>query len=198
MRLPDSYIAKIKGRGCVSYIKGLLVRVPIFLKADFCRRWARMKGATIGEGSVISWKIARICNSNLVVGDDCVIDADHLDLRCKIIIGNHVIINKGVNIIRMSHYIDDNHYFTTRSYPNLIIDNYSWLSTGAKVLPQVTHIAVGTVVGAYSVLVKNTEKMGVYGGNPGKLLKHHSTLHDEILVCSLQGCDLLYYLKAMK
>lgn len=198
MKLSNSYIMKIKSRGRVPYIKGLLARVPLFLKATFCCKWAMMRGATIGSGSVISWKIARSCNNNLVVGEDSVVDANHLDLRCKIVIGNHVIINKGVSIIRVSHFIDDDHCFTTRPYPDLHIDDYSWLSTGAKVLPQVTHIAEGTVIGAYSVIAKNTEKMGVYGGNPGKLLKYHNSLHDEILVCSLSGYDLLYYIKARK
>lgn len=47
-----------------------------------------------------------MANSNLIIGDDCAIDAKSLDLRGKIIIGNHVIINSDVEIIRVSHHID--------------------------------------------------------------------------------------------
>lgn len=46
-----------------------------------------MKGAKIGEGTVLSWNIAKIASSNLVVGDDCIINAKYLDLREKLQFG---------------------------------------------------------------------------------------------------------------
>ena len=155
-----------------------------------------MHGAKIGEGTVLSWHIAKHANVNLTVGDDTIIDAENLDLRGKITIGNHVIINREVNIIRVSHNIDNDHVFTTRPYPELVIEDYCWLATGTKVLPQVTKIARGCVAGAYSVIVKNTEEMGVYGGNPALMLKKHNTVFDELVVCSLQGRDFLFYWEA--
>ena len=196
MNIPQSYIQKIRQRSWRQYLKGLFIRLLFYMRSFFCRRWAIMKGAKIGEGTVLSWNIARMASSNLVVGDDCIINARYLDLREKITIRDRVIINRDVEIIRVSHYIDDDHLFTTRPYPELIIEEYSWLSTGVKVLPRVTKISRGTICGAYSVIVKNTEEMGVYGGNPAKLLKTHNTVFDELIVCSLQGCDFPYYRKA--
>ena len=152
-----------------------------------------MKGAQIGEGTVLSWNVVKMANGNLIVGEDCAIDAEQLDLRAKIIIGNHVIINRGVCILRVSHFINDNHQFTTRLYPELVIEDYCWLATGTKVLPQVTQISKGSCCGAFSVIVKNTEEMGVYGGNPAHLLKKHNTVFDELVVCSLMGADFPYY-----
>ena len=198
MIIPDEYIKKVKSRSTFAYFKGLVARLPLYLKSTFIRRYAITKGATIGKGTVISWNIAKSANSNLIIGEDCAIDAGYIDCRSKVIIGDHVIINKGVEIIRVSHYIDENRTFETRYYPDLHIGDYCWVSSGAKILPQVTAIAKGTICGAFSVIVKNTDENGVYGGNPGKMLKKRTSLHDQVIVASLQGCDLPYYIKARK
>lgn len=198
MQIPNSYITKIKERTLWRYYKGLLARIPKYLRMEFCRKYAIYKGAKVGKGTVISWNIAKIATRNLIIGEDCAIDADYIDCRSKVIIGDHVIINKGVEIIRVSHYIDENRTFETRYYPDLHIGDYCWVSSGAKVLPQVADIAKGTICGAFSVIVKNTEENGVYGGNPGKMLKKRTSLHDQVIVASLQGCDLPYYIKARK
>lgn len=198
MVIPDEYINKIKSRSAFAYFKGLIARLPLYIKSAFIRRYAIYRGASIGKGSVISWHIAKSANSNLIIGEDCAIDADNIDSRSKVVIGNHVIINKGVEIIRVSHYVDDNRTFETRYYPDLYIGDYCWISSGAKILPQVTDIAKGSICGAFAVIVKNTEENGVYGGNPGKMLKKRTSLHDQVIVASLQGCDLPYYIKARK
>lgn len=196
MNIPKNYVKKMKSRNLPHFLLGMIPRIKNYLLAYACRKVAILRGASIGKDTVITWKLAWKANRNLTIGDDCAIAADYLDLRDKITIGNHVIINKGVEIIRLSHIIDNDNYFTTVFYPELVIEDYCWLATGTKVLPQVTRIAKGSVCGAYSVIVKNTEEMGVYGGNPAKLLKNHNSLFDNIPICSLQGCDLRYYLVA--
>lgn len=142
--------------------------------------------------------MAKKANENLIIGTDTIIETDNLDLRSKIVVGDHVIINKDVVVIRVSHYIDDNTLFQTRYYPDLIIEDYSWIATGAKILPQVDRIEYASVCGAYSVIVKNTQKMGVYGGNPAIKIKEHNTSFCDLVVCSLVGGDLRYYTKARK
>lgn len=196
MNLPLVYVDKIKQRSTKSFMIGAIARLPKYIFAAIKCNYARLKGATIGQGTVISWKIAKSANSNLVVGDDCHIDAEYMDLRSRIVIGNHVIINKGVQIIRLSHYINDDTVFTTRYYPPLEIHDYSWLATGCKVLPQVNDIATGTVCGAFSVISRNTDSMGVYSGNPATRIKNHNTVFQDTLICSFSGCDFPYYIKA--
>jgi len=111
-------------------------------------------------------------------------------------ISDFVIINKGVSIIRVGHYIDDCPTFATRYYPDLKIESYSWLCTGCRILPSVETIREGTVVGAYSVLTKDTEQMGVYAGSPAILRKRHNTKFEDLVVPSLMGGDFVYYIKA--
>lgn len=196
MDIPQIYIDKIQGRPKLRYLLGLAVRVPLFIKNELSRMIAKQRGAQIGEASHISLRLALRANSNLIVGKDCCIDAQYLDLRGKIVIGNHVIINSGVEIIRDSHYVDERCDFATRSYGILKIEDYSWLATSAKVLPQVTLIDKGTICGAYSVLSKNTSENSVFVGNPAFMVRQHTSVHSDILVCSLSGRDLRYYLKA--
>ena len=106
------------------------------------------------------------------------------------------IINKKVCIIRLSHYINDNNIFSTRYFEPLIIESYCWLATGCKILPSVNLIEEGAIIGAYSVVVKNVSSMDVVSGNPAKILRKHNSLFNELVVCSLQGGDLMYYINS--
>lgn len=196
LEIPIPYISKIQNRSSSRYAKGLIARLIKYLKYSFVRWYAIRKGASIGKNSIIPWKLAKKANKNLIVGIDSIIETDNFDLRAAIIIGDHVIINKDVTILRLSHCINGNTLFDTLYYSDLIIEDYSWIATGAKILPQVNSIEYGTVCGAFSVITRNTERMGVYGGNPAKRLKDHNTVFSDLVVCSLVGGDLMYYVKA--
>lgn len=196
LRIPPVYRDRVLERGRAKYVLGLLSRIFIYFRYEIIRGYARFRGARIGKNSIISWRLALRANPKLTVGEDSVIEADDLDLRGEIIIADHVIINREVSIIRVSHRIDDDTRYGTRYYPPLKIESYSWLATGCKILPSVTEIASGTVVGAYSVLAKNTRSNGVYAGNPAILKRLHNTIFNDLVVCSLMGGDLKYYLQA--
>lgn len=155
------------------------------------------EGLILGEIVLyITWKLACRANKNLVIGNDCIVESWNIDLRSKVEICDNVIINRDVVIIRVSHYIDNDKSFTTRFYPDLKIEMYCWLCTGCIILPSVNTIAEGSVVGAYSVLTKSTIPMGVYAGNPAILKRLHNTNFEDLVVSSLMGGDLFYYVKA--
>lgn len=197
MNIPQYYIDSVKSRSIYRFLGGVITRIPNYLQAALKRNIARMRGATIGDNSLLSWKLALNANKNLIVGANSIIDTDKIDLRgSKVIINDNVIINKKCEIIRVSHYIDDNHSYTTRQFDDLIIDSYSWVATGSVILPQVSLLDKGTVTGAFSVLTKNTQENGIYAGNPAKFKRLHNTKFDQLVTCSLQGCDLMFYIKA--
>lgn len=196
LQIPTAYRDRVLERGRAKYLLGLLSRISIYLRHEIIRSCARMRGARIGRNSILTWKLALRANANLTVGEDTIIETADLDLRDEIIIADHVIINRDVSILRVSHYIDDDTRYGTRYYPPLKIESYSWLATGCKILPSVTEIASGTVVGAYSILAGNTRSNGVYTGNPAVLKRSHNTVFNNLVVCSLQGGDLRYYLQA--
>lgn len=197
MILPQTYIDRIKGRSLAHKIIGLVPRLFLFVKFSLYRNIARMRGAKIGHDTVLSFHTAFCANKNLVIGDDCAVFAKHLDLRARIIIADHVIINKDVTILRLSHSLETPGYETIH-YPDLEIGSHVWLATGAKVLPQVTKIDDGAVCAAYSVISKNCSSDMVYAGNPARIVKERGERHLELVVCSLNGGDMRYYIKAIR
>ena len=190
------YQSRIKSRSTFRFLVGLLARIYIYLKFFINRKIASLRGAKIGDSSIIPFALALKANRNLVVGNDCIIETSKIDLRAPVRIEDHCIINKDVHIVRLSHYIDDNTLFTTKMYPQLMIRSYSWLATGCKILPSCHNIAKGSVIGAFSVVVKNTEDSGVYSGFPANKIRNHNTLFEDLIVCSLMGGDLKFYLRA--
>lgn len=194
--IPEQYKYNIQKRGKLKFLIGLISRLRIYFKFYLIRKIAILRGAKIGKNVNMPLKLALRANPNLIIGNDCIIETSDLDLRDKIIIKDHVIINKKVCIIRLSHYINDNNIFSTRYFEPLIIESYCWLATGCKILPSVNLIEEGAIIGAYSVVVKNVSSMDVVSGNPAKILRKHNSLFNELVVCSLQGGDLMYYINS--
>lgn len=99
------YEKNVQDRNLLHYLIGLIVRWKQNFKYARARRIARKRGATIGEGVIMSLKLAKKANSNLSVGNHTSIQTDQLDMRSPITIGNHVIIGKDTEIITTSHNI---------------------------------------------------------------------------------------------
>lgn len=192
MEIPQNYIDNVKHRSVIRYFVGLTIRFLHYLKFASFRQIARFRGAKIGRDVIIPFSLARRANENLIIDDDSSLEKCDLDLRSKIIIGKKCIINKKVKILRVSHYIDNNTQFSTRYYPPLIISDYSWLCTGCNILPSVTHIGKGSVISAFSTLVKDTSEMDIVGAN-GSVIRKHTSLYTDLVVCSLRGGDFRYY-----
>lgn len=191
--MPSDYAKKIKERNIIRYIVGFIIRFKKHLINTLICSYARFNGAKIGLNVVLPFSLARKANCNLVVGNDVVIETSNIDLRSKVIIRDHCIINKGVCIIRVSHYIDNSPNYQTKYYDDLEICSYSWLATSCVILPSVSKIEQGTVVGAFAVLVRSTSENGVYSGNPAREYRKHNGMFDKLVVCSLKGGDYNYY-----
>jgi virginiamycin A acetyltransferase len=58
----------------------------------------------------------------------------------------------------------------TRS--KLLIENDVWVGHGAIILPSVTRIENGAIIGAGSVVTKNVPPYAVVAGNPAKIIKY--------------------------
>ncbi len=159
--LPISYIRDIQSRNTVRYFVGLVPRIRNYLLFSFVRHWAIYRGAIVGENSIIPWKLAKKANSNLIVGNNVIIETDDIDLRSKVIIKDNVIINKGVSIIRVSHYIDDNTIYATKYYQTLVIESYVWLATGCTIMPSCTLVGYGAIGGGE---ISDCEGLHKYGG----------------------------------
>lgn len=185
------YEKNIQDRSQLRYLIGLIVRWKQNFKYARARKMARKRGATVGEGVIMSLKLAKRANSNLSIGSHTSIQTDKLDMRSPITIGSHVIIGSGTEIITTSHNIDSPDW-EHKNY-GIEIEDYVWIPTNILILPSCRKIGYGAVIGSGSVVVKNVEPMSVMSGNPAKELKKRKCVHSALIVESLLGGDYEVY-----
>lgn len=190
------YQKKVQDRSQIHYLIGLIIRWKQNFKYARARRIARKRGATIGEGVVMTLKLAKRANSNLSVGNHTSIQTDKLDMRSPVTIGSYVIIGSGTEIITTSHNIDSPEW-EHKNY-GIEIEDYAWIPTNILILPSCRKIGYGAVVGSGSVVVKNIEPMSVVSGNPAKEFKKRGCVHSSLIVESLLGGDYEVYRKTWK
>lgn len=185
------YERNVLDRSTIHYYVGLIARWKQHFKYARAVRIARKRGATIGEGVIMSLSLARHANSNLIIGNHVSIQTDQIDLRSPVKIGNHVIIGVGTNIITTSHNIDSPDW-ELKNY-GIEIDDYVWLPTDVLILPSCRKIGYGAVVSSGSVVVRDVESMSVVSGNPATEFKKRKCVHKDLVVESLLGGDYEVY-----
>jgi maltose O-acetyltransferase len=87
-------------------------------------------------------------------------------------IGNSVLIGSNVTISSGKHPIDGiKPVFSRQSIPSkIIIEDDVWIGAGAVIMPGIT-LAKGSVIGANSVVTKDTIPYSINAGTPAKLLR---------------------------
>lgn len=191
----SNYIKKIQSRTFLKFLIGILPRFYNHLCAEINRKIAHVNGASIGKNSYVTLSLAFKSNKNLVVGNSTIIETSHLDLRNKITIGNHVILNKNVTIIRASHNVDSKDFETISN--TLFINDFVWIATNSAILPSCKEIAKGVVIGAFSVVTKSIlDEKVIVAGNPANLIRKRENVYSNLVVESLQGRDFTTYLKS--
>lgn len=190
------YEISVQDRGWIRYVLGGLVRWRQNLKYAYIRKVARKNGAVLGDGVVMPLSLAKRANGNLIIGNHVCINTDNFSsFRYPIRIGDNVIIGNGVKFVMGTHDIDSPDWEHCRPNEGLVIEDYVWLCPDSVILPSVKKVAYGTVVGANAVLTKDTNEMGVYGGNPAKELRVRKCVHSKLVVESLQGGDFKAYVR---
>ena len=131
-----------------------------------------LKGAEVGDLSVIGAVELNGKASNLKMGRECVLGSRvHLALHDRILLGNHVVINDGCVLLTASHDVNDPEWKHVKA--PIIMGDYAWIATNAIILPGVT-VGYGAVVGAGAVVTKNIPAFSVVAGNPARILKQRA------------------------
>lgn len=190
------YEKNVRERTLIKYLKGLYPRYKQYLKSEMVVRKARKNGAQIGNNVSMSYSLAKKANSNLIIGNNCSIQTDKIDLRAKVLIGNNVIIGSEVEILTNSHNVDSVDW-EHKTY-GIQIEDYAWIATRVFVLPSCRKISYGTVCAAGAVVVKDTEEMDIVSGNPAKFMRKRKVVHSDLCVESLLGNDFKAYIQAYK
>ncbi|MHA4894181.1 acyltransferase [Pedobacter sp. PWIIR3] len=148
----------------ITWAKRFLL-LPSLFERSFRKHRLINKGASIhflaeiGEVQVDGHK------SNLEIGCESFLGRVKIALHDKVMIGQRVCINDGVEILTASHDIFDPEWKHTRGA--VIIEDYAWIGTGAMILPGVT-VGRGAVVGARAVVSRSVEAYAVVVGVPAR------------------------------
>lgn len=186
-----AYEKIIISRSYIGYLKGLIARWKIYRYYEKNRQIARKRGATIGEGTLLSRELAKIANKNLVVGDHSLVATSQMDLRNPITIGNHVMIVATAKILTTSHDVDSPTFEVKNE--GVVIDDYAWITAKAFITPSCHKIGYGAVVGAGSCVVKDVTPMSIVGGNPAIEIRKRKCVHTDLIVESLHAADYIFY-----
>lgn len=131
------------------------------------RTWRlRCRGASVGEGTLVSPFRGGGRWNHLHIGRDCFVGRIEVHLHATVEIGSHVCINDGVRLISASHDVRDPCW--AQFAKPIVIGDYAWVATGAIILPGVK-IGEGAVVGAGAVVAKDVPERAVVVGNPAKV-----------------------------
>lgn len=189
--MATQYEKDIQSRSYFRYLKGLLIRWKIYRYYDKNRKIARMGGAKIGEGVVITRQLAKMANKNLTIGSHSMVMTTQMDLRNPITIGNHVMIVETAKILTTSHYVDSPTFDLKNE--GVVIDDYAWVTAKAFITPSCHKIGYGAVIGAGCCVVNDVEPMSIVGGNPAKKIKTRKCVHTDLIIESLHAADYLEY-----
>ena len=85
-----------------------------------------------------------------------------------------ICIKERVTIAQYTYLCNGTHDFESPILPlvvgNMVIEKDVFIGAKAIILPGL-HIEEGCIIGAGSILTKDTEPFGIYGGNPAKFIK---------------------------
>ncbi len=142
-----------------------------------------LRGKVIGvyaKGTKRNFQVGRAVNiphpESLVIGNDVVINAEVylVSSESKITIGDGCLIAPRCFIQTMNHYYENKKIFINKQgvqHAPIIIGADCWLGYNSVILSGV-NIQRGCVIGASSVVTKNTESYSVYAGVPAKKIKN--------------------------
>jgi len=133
------------------------------------RKWCyKLLGARIRKNAFLFRRVEVLFPKGLYIGENSTVGwFCLLDARGGIIIKNNVILASYVKLITGSHDAQDKDFHAV--FKPIIIDDYSWICTGATIL-QGIHIGKGAVVAANALVTKDVPDYAIVGGVPAKVI----------------------------
>lgn len=94
-----------------------------------------------------------------------------IDCSSEILIEDNVWISENTKILNHEHRINGREWKKSKDVEvtdGLVIAEDAWIGANTIILPKVTRIGKGAIIGAGSVVTKNVEDYEIVGGNPAK------------------------------
>jgi acetyltransferase-like isoleucine patch superfamily enzyme len=107
--------------------------------------------------------------AKIIIGDNVMIGMQiMIDYSGGVEIDDNVFISDQVRIHTHSHGYNPHN---KPKFKKLKIGRNVWIGEGAVVLPQVSEIGAGALIGAHTVVTKDVPPNTIFAGNPGKVIK---------------------------
>ena len=152
-------------------------------------KWRRYNiGSNFHAGrNVVLW-----AKKSIKIGNNCYIGRC-TQIECNAVVGDNVLIANNVALvgkydhnyqeigvqIKQSSQVRDNDYVWLELNREVIIGDDVWIGYGSIILSGVS-IAQGCIIAAGSVVTKDTEPYGIYGGNPAKWITNRFKSEDDL------------------
>lgn len=108
---------------------------------------------------------------NIHIGEAVIGVGALLDGRSGIRIEDRVCLAQNVKLFTLQHNVNDSYFSVVGG--NIIIEEYSWISSGTTILPGIT-VGKGAVLASGAVATKNLEPYGIYAGIPAKKISERN------------------------
>lgn len=163
-------IKNILGESRIYCCNYLIAYIPSHtIRLWYYRRIMKFK---IERGASVHIGCKFCCTKNFILGINSTINQNcHLDNRGGLFISDNVSISPKCSFLTADHLIDSIS-FEGRNRP-IYIENHAFLGFGVTVLGGVI-IRKGSVIGAQSLVLKNTDEFGIYFGVPAIKLKERN------------------------
>lgn len=95
----------------------------------------------------------------------------YIDYSGGVEIGHAVAVSSGAKIFTHNHDVNGKFKDWQKNgitYSEVIIEDYVWIGSNALIMPSVTKLGEGCIIGSGAVVTKDTEPYGIYVGNPAK------------------------------
>tara|TARA_B110000971_G_C19905998_1_gene452265 strand:+ start:82 stop:615 length:534 start_codon:yes stop_codon:yes gene_type:complete len=128
-------------------------------------------GAKIDSNVKIFPSVKIYLPSNLVIkSGTCLGPGVNIYNQGPILLGRNITVSQFAHLCSSTHKYNSNPPRLPLLISKIVIKDDCWICADAFIGPGVT-LAVGSIIGARSVLFKNTVQRGIYVGNPAKLIK---------------------------
>jgi acetyltransferase-like isoleucine patch superfamily enzyme len=121
-------------------------------------------------------------DARIRIGDNVSIASFTLiDYSGDVAIGNHCTISEGVKIYSHTHQLTPEVLEIKKTKiirTKLDISDHVWIGANALILPSVTKIGKGAVIGAGAVVTRNVGEFEVVAGNPAKVISQREVLKE--------------------
>jgi len=167
----------------VSYelIMEILFKFPRYRCCNFFKSlFLKMMGSKVGSRVVFYPGVWIAPGYNLELGDDVDLAKDVLlTTGGGITIGDRVLIGYRTQILSTNHVVPDSKeciFDSGHDKKTIIIEKDVWIGANCIITSGVT-IGEGAVIAAGSVVTKDLNAFGIYGGVPAKLIRKRRDVH---------------------